>query len=433
MTPALQVLGLGLGFMTCVWLFRIVYVYKSIKKSRSKQLSNHRPNTSIHIILPVLNEDRRLKDFVDYFHTLKKKFPSLDLWLVTTEREKHQYAGAKTIELSQEYAKTTQSIHHVHYPHTSGVVAHQLNYVLDYIPANGFTSIYNADSRPDQRTFSWMLSQDDSKPQVFQQYGIYTKNLEYLLSQPMKFLLLANAFWQVRWSIGLEYYRSDSSTRRHNWPEITHAFSYCISHGLFVTTGFLKQLRFSETTINEDAIFGIESAMQNVDIQPIPYFDTAESPDSVRSIYEQKTNWYQGTFQAPLYYKNLKENAQSKIKLLLICTQQFSYSFYWILGPVFITAMIALSLINTFFHPTDILYLLAPLSFLILPALASQLALNELENGKVSIPKLLTWLLLGSVPAYIIHGAAGINGIINSRRIAMGHKLKTHMSQDGEL
>jgi cellulose synthase/poly-beta-1,6-N-acetylglucosamine synthase-like glycosyltransferase len=432
MTPLLHVIGLGLTFMTFVWLFRILYVYISIKKAREEKL-NQNPTIPLHIVLPVLNENRRLKDFVEYYQTLKEKFPSLDLWLVTTEREKHLYVNSKTIKLSEKYAKNISSVHHVHYPQTKGVVANQLNYALKYIPDGGFTVIYNADSRPDDHTFEWILSKDDSRPQVFQQYGIYTKNIKYLSSQPMKSLLLANAFWQVRWSIGLEYYRADSSTRRHNWPWIAREFSYCISHGLFVTTNLIKQLRFSEATINEDAIFGIEAAMLGVDIQPIPYFDTAESPDSTRSIYKQKTNWYQGALQAPLYYKIIKKRVRSKTKLLFICLQQFNYSFYWILGPIFVITTIVLSVINSFTQLLYALYLLAPILFLIAPTITSQVVLNSLGEEKVSIAKLAQWLLIGAIPAYIIHGASGVNGLVNSNRIAKGHKLKTHMSQDGEL
>lgn len=317
-------------------------------------------------------------------------------------------------------------------------MAHQLNYAVERMPSNGLYAVYNADSRPEPKTFSWIAQHSSTTKQLlFQQYGIYTKNYSYIKARS---LLIANMYWQCRWTIGFEYYRAASAMRRKKWPAPMRAFNYCIGHGLFISADLIKQIRFSETTTNEDAILGLEATLRHIPIQPVPYFDLSESPDRVSSIYHQKTNWYQGPFQASLYFRLLKTRYPDTdiASLALNCLKLFSHAVYWIVGPLTVVLCVTMTVAVSITTPPQsyiLLFILPPLAFLILPGLLAHVVCKRLDiAGYTSSPAihLFKSLLLGSLPSYIVHGAAGIRGLLLSKRILHGTKIKTKMAQYGE-
>jgi hypothetical protein len=240
MIPLLSIVSGALLLLTLIWLWRIFYVYKIVSHQRRAHKSSAVATgslPSIHIILPVLNEEKRLTDFVHYFtNTLQQEYPALELWIVTTQREREEYPASATIDLAKSLSSSNNTIHHLHYPGAIGVMAHQLNYAIEHMPSSGLYAIYNADSRPEPKTFSWTSQRYDStKHLLFQQYGIYTKNYSYIKAQKAGSLLVATMYWQCRWAIGFEYYRAASATKRKTWPASMRALNYCIGHGLFIS------------------------------------------------------------------------------------------------------------------------------------------------------------------------------------------------------
>lgn len=443
MIIALYTLSGALLLATTTWLFRIFYSYKILKRQRHAHSRNAVIDASllpIRIILPVLGEQERLAEFASYFTTiLLKKSPALELWIVTTEREKKEYPNSATIKLARALNDSHDSIHHIHCPYTKGVMAHQLNYAIENIPTEGLYAIYNADSRPEPDTFSWVAQHyDNTNQMIFQQYGIYTKNYSYVQAQKMRSLLISNMYWQSRWALGFEYYRAASARQRKRWPASFRALNYCIGHGLFIPAELIKEMRFSETTTNEDAVLGLEATLRDVAIQPVPYFDLSESPDSVSSIYHQKTNWFQGPLQAPLYYHILRAKypAVNALYIALGSLKLFAHAVYWIAGPAIIITCIFMALFLSLSHPSSLIFVLAPLVFLILPALITHASLKRLridgyppsQNKNFSI-RLVGNLLIGSVSSYLIHGLAGGRGLFMARRILHGVKMKTNMMQ----
>jgi cellulose synthase/poly-beta-1,6-N-acetylglucosamine synthase-like glycosyltransferase len=406
------------------------------KLKQIKYAPDYRP--AIHILLPVLNEQVRLKEFVAYYlESLLPCYPNLKLQIITTEREIQEYPHSSTLSIVENIAEQSSTISHTHYPGTQGVMAHQLNFAIKTIPATDLIAIYNADSRPEIETFQWVLDRIEvGEQQIFQQYGIYIKNLKYLKSRFSARILIANAYWQCRWALGFEFYRAHSTINKHRWPNILKPFNYCIGHGLFVTSSLINELKFSEDTTNEDAVLGIQIANKNLSPIPIPYFDLSESPDSLKSIYIQKTNWFQGPYQAPIYYKKLKKRSNNTITLLVNCIKLFSHAVYWITGPLSLAVCFTLGIIaSVLISPFFIVTIFAPLAFLVLPALATEVIMRHfrLSTDGFGLFKLLVSLIVGSIPAYIIHGMAGVRGFVLSKTILNGTKQKTVMSQYGEI
>lgn len=440
---ALSALDGALLLLTVLWIFRIAYSYSHLKRIRDNHAKNTAINTShlpIRIILPVLSEEQRLEEFVSYFiNTLLKESSTLELWIVTTERELKEYPKSTTIKLAKDFADSHSAVHHIHYPNTNGVMAHQLNYAIKTMPKDGIYAIYNADSRPEPKTFSWIDQHNDNTNQmIFQQYGVYTKNYSYIKTRTMRSLLISNMYWQTRWAIGFEYYRAISAITRISWPVSLRAFNYCIGHGLFISAELIKDIKFSEITTNEDAILGLEVALRGIAVQPVPYFDLSESPDSVSSIYHQKTNWYQGPLQSPIYYKILRARypAINRSFIALMSAKLFTHAIYWIVGPIVVVYCFVAALMLSVTHPYSSLFILAPIAFLILPALLVNSSLKRLRvdgyppsQNKQYTFRLIVNLIVGVIPSYFVHGLAGLRGLILSNKILHGTKMKTSMVQ----
>ena len=434
--------------LTGVWLVRIAIASRDITTQRNKRISSQVKKPQFHLVLPVLNENERLHSFVHYFLSeLIPVYPAIDLWIVSTEKENILHPNSATLAICKEYAAKHKNIHHVHSRTTNGTMAHQLNYALGHIPTEGITGLYNADSRPEKATFGWVAAAAANGATVFQQYGIYTKNAAFVARQPHSATLVANMLWQCQWTIGFEYYRALIGQHRSNWPKALRPFNYCIGHGLFAKTTVMQEIGFSESTSNEDAIFGIEVAAAGLTICPVPYFDLAESPDTVSSIYSQKTIWFQGPFRAFSYYflvKNRYQNASlnHRFILWLNCSKLFTHAIYWVtrgLGCVILFIigvyllargehlLLALAIgVTCFGYPT-------------LPMWASTYHLKKLHITKEpfatnpAIHASVASLTNGAATAHIVQAASGVRGIVLSRRIQRGFKPKTKMSQYKEV
>lgn len=392
---------------------------------------------SFYILLPVLNEDYRLRGFVSYYlKELLSSYNNIHLVIITTEKEKVLYPRSKTLNVAKTLAKKYESITHIHAPHRKGVMAHQLNYAIKRLPDDSICAVYNADSRPEPQTFSWISSRVAiGKDQVFQQYGLYLKNTSFLLGCKAKSVLLANAYWQCRWSLGFEFYRAYITQTRRKYLGVLRPFNYCIGHGIFITTKLIKSIKFSEKTTNEDAILGLELAKCNIPVCPVPFFDIADSPDSIKSIYIQKSVWFQGPYQAMLYYKLLNKSAKFNLILFISSAKLFTHSIYWTLGPLSMIASIALAISGYTIYLEKIFLLGMPFLFLAVPTIVAKIIFEYTVFPSRKYSKSINHLdlILGVLPAYVIHGAAAVRGIILSKSMSKGSKPKTAMMQNGEV
>ena len=426
-----HIISIGFAVFLLLWIIRIIKSTFILRKMRSTN-TKAQNDIDFYILLPVLNENSRLREFVSYYlDSLLPSYENLHLVVITTEREKVLYSGSKTLDIAEQLAKKHNNISHLHVPNKSGAMAHQLNYAVNSLPDDSICVVYNADSRPEPQTFRWVSSRINiGVNQAFQQYGLYLKNVNFLSKQRIKHVLLANAYWQCRWSLGFEFYRAHAAHSRLTLPPSLRPFNYCIGHGIFITTNLIKSIKFSEATVNEDAILGLELARNNVILSPIPFFDIADSPDSVKSIFVQKSVWFQGPYQSMLYYKLLKGTKLSPA-LLLNSVKLFSHALYWVLGP-FLAVVLSIVVVVS---PENIVLVVSPIAFIILPTVITKIMFEHMimpSSRQYSKQVHYMSLVLGSIPAYIIHGAAAIRGVILSSYMLRGNKPKTAMTQNGE-
>lgn len=278
-------------------------------------------------------------------------------------------ARPMTTDIGRRLADEYGQVSFVQCPETNGVMSHQLNYAVDWY-VNQTTAnaeeilfvVYNADSRPDPHTVSWVLNTKDLLakgnyygPAIFQQFGHYVKNLgNFPEAHFPRGILQANAAWQSRWTLGFEVYNTLNqfqggkplvSTGMNKMKTIPR-FNYCIGHGLFFDYGTYRMIGgFSENTMNEDAIFGLSAGYLGIPIIPIPYLEIADSPDTIRALVIQKSTWFWGPFQAFRYFRILlctypsARRIRGFLRLLWLTCSLYVHAIQWAVGPTLMCIM----------------------------------------------------------------------------------------------
>ena len=420
--------GFIYGFFS--WLFRIYKSYVWIKKERVafNQEKNSAPMLKMHILIPVFLEADIIEKTISYFDTIfLKEKENCHLVIITTEKEfilkKNEIT---TIDVVKEVLAKKEHITHIHYPHMEGKMAHQLNYAINLLTkdetlkVDDFVVVYNADSRPEVETIDWINFKSREKEiSVFQQYGCYSGNIHDLQNSKSAPILLASSLWQTRWSIGFEIFNSLKQFDYQNRKEklwLNYPLNYCIGHGLFIKKNVLEKMGgFSEDSHNEDAILGLQLCHSQELIMPIPYFDISESPDTVKMLYTQKSNWYFGPLQAYSYMLTLlrkaKYDMRGKTRLFLLSTKLFTHAIYWIVGP----SLIILSLIISLIYCSPLLLFMSLVSIVLfsLPSIISHKIILKLKlvPSSFALHESFRDNSYGFFFFYVIHGASAYRGI----------------------
>lgn len=421
----------------------------------------------VYVLIPVLDEAERIEETIGYFTDTFGYLVGLNIVLISTEREfdlsdyktkilleklasiscpqkiiefVYLKTGIRlgderddisiirdrarnliikrrnTIDVIQEMSRNNHIVKIFHYPKNDGKMANQLNYAINKIidenndcHSGEIFCVYNADSRPHPKTFDWVLDVfNSSNVKVFQQYGNYLKNICDFEGAIKSKILVSAALWQTRWSIGFELFNSLSQLKfKNNKHSLNYPLNYCIGHGLFFTKDIYKNLRgFNEDFHNEDAIFGLELSFLRELIMPIPFFDEADTPDSIISLYKQKSNWFFGPLQSFGYYNRILSernigNLRDRLRLLVLSMKLFSHAIYWVGGPLLLTiSLIAAIYINDLYF--GLLFVMELIIFLVIPNILIWLIVEDSRQIKFS--SLLASLLIGAVPCYFLHG-----------------------------
>lgn len=432
------------------WYWRI---YKTATwVQRNRHISQFNPKRNIFVVIPVLDETKRVEQTVGYFLRTFKHLTNMCLVLVSTKSEyaihrrliknllaKIKYASKEdiraiiqentmakipesislkglrqfakeaiinkesTINLCNRLSKSKKIIH-FHYPKAGGRMAHQLNYGINILMKKHkdcLFAVYNADSRPDPKTFDWILSKRNIN--VFQQYGNYFKNI----NESTNTILWSAAGWQTRWSLGFEIFHALQQFKFHAKKAIQktlrYPMNYCVGHGLIFTPKIFKELQgFNENTHNEDAIFGLELSYLGEIIMPIPYFDMSDSPNSVHALYVQKATWFFGPLEAFSYIKEIikKHKEVNLFSLLILSSKLFSHAVYWIAGPTMLTFSLFLAIMDFSLLKVSI-WIVIYCMFLVLPNFGAWLVTNRDKNNNALV---FLKMFAGSFAQYFLHG-----------------------------
>ncbi len=351
-------------FITMVYIFDILVNYIKLyiirkRTSGETEYDPHQKNQKLYILIPMMDEQKIAEETFEHFYQYVEKGSHYKLVFITTDREKRCHAVRHTYDILSEVIGKYHSANTILYHYSgSGVMAHQLNYAVAEIDKiekdNYWIAVYNADSRISRESLAYFEERavgyrEPGNEFCMQQYSYFA------VPRGIKeeSVLASAALWQNRWSILFEYARakyhvelwkgmSGCSERIQYLGDLLFGkMNYVIGHGLFINRGTLKKVGgFPEKTLNEDAFLGYLLCENKVTIHPIPYFECAEFTDAVSKYIKQQTVWFNGPFDAFVYYKLWKKMFSSditigrKIRAFLLAFKLFLHAVYWLLSPV---------------------------------------------------------------------------------------------------
>lgn len=409
---------LMVGFFTVnilLWLIRMGLSYGYMRKTEEAEVPE---NIRIVIIIPVLNEEKRIRKTIKMCSCIVQE--NVEVVFATSSKERIKKGN--TIEIIEQYKKKYPWINSYTY-NGDGYMAHQLNYAIqaycreNRVDRHTVFAVYNIDSVITRQVLQWVAAQyqiNGERSLIYQQYGCYYKNWKDCegLFLMQKAILWSNMLWQTRWSIGFEM--------AHAWEGMLFCkrniwfMNYCIGHGLFFNMDVYKKIGgFEEMSLNEDAIFGLQACLNNIKIIPVPWLELADSPDSVFSLFKQKITWIYGPGQAFEYRKFIKEREKTRkrdgrgFRLTLLCIQLFEHALRWLLVPVIVIVAIIGSFLYSAFYGMImlclILFYLSGINFI---------AVHLYDSNKYLSLKEALAVILGCIPQFILHGISGWCGVI---------------------
>ncbi len=276
----------------------------------------------VAVVIPVLREQKTVEGALRHFSSIP--YSRLRLVIVSTEREGPMDLPGSTMDvlkkMSGRYPFTW-----LHYPNARGTKADQLNYVTerftDLFPGqsleDSFIAVYDADSRPNLRTFEHLARLYELHPtvRVFQQSSIFDLSAEKagFVESLVRLFLKANAVRANRFVFAYEiprllnrlaYYRGG--------PVIARAvgmvtYAHCVGHGIFVRADLARRLPFPPYSVLEDMFYGFLLNYVREPVVPIPILDHAGVPARVPTLFFQMSRWFLGPSRSLSYYRYARQ------------------------------------------------------------------------------------------------------------------------------
>lgn len=313
----------------------------------------------------------------------------------------------------------------MNYPYSQGVMSHQINYVVRKFAknkqnTNSIFAVYNADSRPNPNTLRHVTfalkefeEETDIKPNIVQQSSLFTLNYNKYPTTFTGYSLKAAALFQTKWTLVRELtrFRSQShSVLIYKDNFISKLFntkiSHCVGHGLFVRFGVLKNECFPTETINEDLPFGFYQCCKGEPILPLPILENSETPDTLKSLMNQKRFWFTPYIQ----YLNCRDRVlrlkkyRSRLEVEILTAQAELTGLIWLLQSFVLFMPL---IIGLYLHSLSIIimWIIGMLLYWFVPIGLIYANLSRLENiaGKsISKINLIDYILTSFSGLYIL-------------------------------
>ena len=372
-------------------LFLLMKTLSWLGKSDQEPLvlsSNKVPK--LYILIPVLREQQKitqtLRHFVWYFGN-----KNIFIYVITTQREyEKKFEGLSTFSIVNNYISENNLgdlIKVLDYPNPRGVMADQLNFALEKInDPSSYIAVYNADSMPNPNTLGefYLMLRKYPESEVMQQSAFFIKNFNQLKNKSLfvTYLLKASAILQTRWTLTHEFPRMFYHALTKLKFMRKYGIANCVGHGLFIKTKLIKEVGgFPAETVTEDVPLGYILRSRGIDIYPMRQTELADSPVTLKGLWDQKYVWFWGPLKYITYYKQLRKRRDLlKVKdmrvPLIIGAQGLFSAFIWIIsGPLLLVAL--LSPILT--HNYNIVFL-SYISILLYGPIQYWIILNRLED-----------------------------------------------------
>ena len=144
--------------------FKKAYLFLNKKYDLKINIKRH-----IIVVIPAMNEVDNVEESINYFKELND---ICEIIYVTTLKEKSMQTYNKiNDEIRKKQAKNIRVINS---PNTVGTMANQLNYVIKNLKDNDIIAIYNIDSKPERKTFKYVLNNITLQLSILIEHFIYS-------------------------------------------------------------------------------------------------------------------------------------------------------------------------------------------------------------------------------------------------------------------
>ena len=370
------------GLYTSFFLIRTeIFLRKAMKEKRYKKPIN-KESKQIIIAIPVLREQNCIEDTVKYFNS---RFNDIPVVLVSTQKEiKENIKNEKTTQdiIKEKIIGKYDNIYWIDYPYENGYMADQLNYMLDNLEMiinkkinleRTYLALYNADSRPNDKTFE-EIKQKIENNDVVQQYSYCMQNFEKLEMIPKGFSIYQSNF-ELKTGLINSFLKSNL------------LYTHVVGHGLIINMNLLKYLgNFNTEFWCEDVYLGIQLKFNNIKITPLLTLENMETPDKLSKIIKQNSVWFKTTSQFWKIYKNIIKTGKIKnrIKGMMGVFNEFRCAVNWIGFPIILLMTTIISILAN-----DCLLLLLFITsyiiYIIVNTICTIKLINKLDDKKYRV------------------------------------------------
>lgn len=402
MSMVVYYLILFLEVLTGIWCFyrTFKYICHQNKKVRDKiQINDNESN--ILIVIPCLREQDIIIQTLNHFLELTSNLDKVKLLVVTTQKEEYEkennmylkeqfikdvknntelqklinkynkilstneikeilkYSKLENIEEiinnKIQNSKTTnnliedfiiqshleEKVYHFHYPNNEGIMANQLNYVLDNFEfeneKNYYFSVYNADSIPNKDTIKEVLQtiNENDSPKVIQQYSVPISNWDEL-SNLMKGFAIYQSNFELRYGLINSYFPNKL------------LYTYVVGHGMYIRVDILKQIGGFETKYwCEDIYMSYVLRNKDILIYPIETLEIMQSPQYLSILTKQNAVWFKTSFECLKIFKDVfNQNRKVNSNNIGWLIQRIRMNITWLGLPLAFLYTIIISILN---------------------------------------------------------------------------------------
>ena len=457
-----------LEVFTGFWCFyrSFKYIHKQNKKTKNI-LHRNEKKSNILIVIPCLREQDIIIQTLSYFLGLTKHLDNVKLLIVTTQKEEFEkeinlylkdqlikdvknnmqlqklinkynkilstneikeilkYSKLENIEEiinnKIQNSKTTsvlieefiiqnhleEKVYHFHYPNNEGIMADQLNFVLDNFEfkdeKNYYFSVYNADSIPNKDTIKEVLTtiNENDNPKVIQQYSVPISNWNDL-SNLMKGFSIYQSNFELRYGLINSYFPNKL------------LYTYVVGHGMYIGVDILKQMGGFETKYwCEDIYMSYVLRNKEISIYPIKTLEIMQSPQYLSILTKQNSVWFKTSFECLKIFKDIfKQNKKINLNSIGWLMQRIRMNITWLGIPI----AFLYTLIIFIFNKNIIMFCLSVLSYFVMIVLEYGSTIKLIEKLTETTFKNKIKILINTIFATTISNIGPIYSLISRKK-----------------
>ena len=296
----------------------------------------------------------------------------------------------------------------IDYPFTEGYMADQLNYMIEEIKnkidlEHTYLALYNADSRPSERTFNEIKEKISEGHKVIQQYSYCLKNYKEL-NNILK---------------GFSIYQSNFEMKTGLINSILNSkllYTHVVGHGLIINMKTLNELgNFNTKFWCEDIYLGLQLKFNNIKITPLLTLENMETPSSLENLIKQNSVWFKTTSQFSKIYKDIIKNYKvtNKLNGLIGCFNEFRCALNWIGFPI----ILLLSIIGALILKNYLIVLLIIASYLLYIYINTKMTIKLINILDEQDYKTSLKIIFFTAIATVISNIGPIYSIISNKKV----------------